>query len=192
MIHPVETAAETLVGRLRQTVGNTSLAADGQILMPGLWSSYDTAQGAISGRYEAGGDGLLRLSLKVERPGRWCTLSFLLGEGPLAEGDVLGVVADLAGSVPAQIGLTLRTVRGKVQHELAFDDALALVPGGSVQTALLMIPPTGVPADAAGRRLLMLKLPQTDIEIALRDLRIFVLPAADAQTPAESVAVQAE
>lgn len=178
MTHPIESASDALIARLRQTAESADLVADGQVLLPGMWSSFDAARAEIAGRITAGDAALLRIALAVPRPGRWCTLALALDATPLAEGDVLGVVADLAASAPAEIALELRSLRGRRRHEVVFDDRLALTPEGTVATALLTVPPGGLPGEPASRRLLVLKLPQIDIDIVLRDLRLFVLPAA--------------
>lgn len=193
MSHPVEAAAEALIAALRAHSGSAELAADGPLLLPGLWSCHDTERGRIAGRAIAGAGPLLRLEFEVTRPGRWCTLSLAFGDAPLEEATVIGIVAELCASAPCEIGLGIRSVTADGPRDTAFADRLAAGPEARAQVALLTVPPASPLSDRARRRLLLLHLPQQSGWLEIRDLRLFVQPAAQpAPEPgAESVGAAA-
>ena len=189
MSHPVEQTADTALAALRRLQSSGPLASEADIV-PGLRLSFDTERGAIEAAHAAGPGPLLRLTLAVERPGRWLTLNLSLGGGVLAEGDVIGVVADLVASAPAEIGLSIRSGRGKRFRDTAFTDRFAVGPDGGVQVALHTVV-AGTPlADPASWRSLMLRLPPQSLDLEIRDMRIFVVPTGTAAgaPPAEAVA----
>ncbi len=194
MAHPAETATDTLIARLRGHAGEMPLPVDDEVFLPGLWGSFDAEQGALSGRLQAGDGALLRVSIAAERPGRWCTLSMNLGWTALPEGAVIGLVADLRSSRPTTITLHLRAIHGTERRDVAFDEGFALTPEGGAQVALLEVPPGSVLSAPDQRLTVVMDLPQTDIDIVFRDMRLFVLPdpipdpASDRETaaPAES------
>lgn len=175
MRHPIETTVETMLAQLRQMQGTQLLPGNGEVFLPGLWSSYDSDGGVVSGSYQAGDGAVLRVSLAVERPGRWCTLSLSLGQEALPEGAVLSLVADLRASRPVTITLMLRSVIDDHNSDVVLDDRFEAGPQGGVQVALLAVPPGSVLCAPAQRRLLILDLPQLDMEMEIRDMRLFVL-----------------
>lgn len=183
MAHPAEAAAETLIAGLRRRRADMALPADGEVFLPGLWGSFDDAEGALSGRCVAGDGALLRVSIAVERPGRWCTLSMDLGATALPEGAIIGLVADLQSSRPSHVGLQLRAIHGPEIHDIAFDEGFTLAPEGGAQVALLEVAPGSVLSAPDQRLVVVMDLPQTALEIVIRDMRLFVLPAADAAPP---------
>lgn len=175
MRHPIETAVETILAGLRAMQGTQPLPGNGEVFLPGLWSSYDSDEGAISGSYRAGDGAMLRVSLAVERPGRWCTLALSLGDEGLPEGAVISLVADLRSSRPVAVTLVLRSVLDGDNGDVAFEDQLEAGPQGGAQVALLTVAPGSVLCAQAQRRLLILELPQVDVEMEIRDMRLFVL-----------------
>ena len=183
MRHPIEATVDALIADLRAVRDETPLPANGPVFLPGLWGSHDTEEGAFEGRYIAGDGALLRLALSIRTPGRWCSLALALGPAPLEEGAIVMLVADLQASMPVMVTLDLRSVVEGAHRDLAFDDRLEPTPEGGVQVAMLTVPGGSVLTEPADQRLLLLGLPQTDVEITLRDLRLFVLPAAAAATP---------
>lgn len=186
-MHPIETFAETLIARLRRLQGQIPLPANGQVFLEGLWGSFDAEQAVLSGSYEAGDGALLKLAITAEKPGRWCTLALMLGEGTLDEGDVVGLVADLRSSRPASLTLCLRSMLGGSNRDVVFDDGFVLTPEGGAQVALLRVPQGSVLCAPDQRLVLLLELPQTDLEIVIQDLRLFVVPALDALADPEAV-----
>lgn len=186
MPHPIEQAADTLIAALRRHDGSAVLAADGEVLLAGLWSSHDAEQGRLTGRYVTGAGALLRLELEVTQPGRWCTLSFALGDAALAEDAVIGVVADLRASAPCEIGLGLRSVTAGGARDTGFAERFAAGPESRAQAALLTVAAASPLTDPARRRLLQLQMPQQSGWVEIRDLRLFVQPATGM---AESIAV---
>lgn len=187
MSHPVEQTADAAISALRTLEGSGPLASEADIV-PGCRLSFDTERGAIEAFHAAGAGNLLRLSLKVDKPGRWRSLNISLGGGALKEGDVIGVVADLAASEAAEISLSIRAGRGKRFRDTAFDDRIAVGPDGGVHVALHTVA-AGTPlADPASWRSLMLRLPPQSLELELRDLRFFVIPATATPEIAAAVA----
>lgn len=180
MSHPVESTAEALIARLRQQSGEIPMPGNGQVFLPGLWGGFDTAEGELSGHLRAGEGALLRLSFSVQRPPRWCAVALALGDAGLAEGSVIGLVADLRADRPAHLDLVLRSVEEGRNRDIRFDDGFELSPEGGAQAALLAVPP-GSTLTRPGQPLqLLLELPKTDIDIEIRDMRLFVLTAAEA------------
>ena len=183
MSHPVEQTAEAAISALRTLEGSGPLASETDIV-PGCRLSFDTERGAMEASNAAGAGGLLRLSLKVEKPGRWRSLNISLGGAALQEGDVIGVVADMAASEAAEIGLSIRAGRGKRFRDTPFDDRIAVGPAGGVHVALHTVA-AGTPlADPASWRTLMLRLPPQNLDLEIRDLRIFVVPVSAPAAPA--------
>lgn len=180
MSHPVEVAAEALIARLRQHREEIPMPSDGEVFLPGLWGSFDAQEGALSGRLRAGEGALLRVALSVERTPRWCTLALALGDQGLAEGCVIGLVADLRANRTGHVELMLRSVSGGQNRDVRFDDGLELSPEGGPQAALLAVPPGSVLSEPNQRLRLLLGLPRSDIEFEIRDMRLFVLPASGA------------
>jgi hypothetical protein len=192
MSHPVEAAAETLIAALRAHSGSAELASDGPVLLPGLWSSHDAQQGALAGRCVAGAGALLRLELAVTRPGRWCTLSLALGDAALEEDAVVGVVAEVRAQAPCEIGLGLRSLTRDGPRDTGFEDRLPAGPESRAQVGLLTVPPASPLSDPARRRLLLLHLPQQSGWLEIRDLRLFVQPAAQPEPDSGPESVRAD
>ena len=185
-VHPVEQTAEAALSSLRQIDSSGPLSSEAEIV-PGVRVSFDTERGRIEASHATGTGALLRLSLKVEQPGRWRSLNISLRGGVLQEGDIIGVVADLMASEAAEISLSVRAGRGKHFRDTPFDDRFAVGPGGGVHVALQTVTAGTSLTDRASWRSLMMRLPPQSLDLELRDMRIFVVPAGTVAVPGTAV-----
>ena len=182
MLHPIETTVSSLVSSLRSMTAQQPLPANGEVFIDGLLSHYDSNTADIHGRCRVGENTLFELSLIVQRPGRWCTLSLRLGSESLPEASVIGVVADIAASCPVQIELTLRSFVDGTRIDVPFEDQINTGPEGGVQVALLTATEGSVLCREAVNKMLVLHLPQITFDLVLRDLRVFVSTANKGQS----------
>lgn len=177
MPHPLETAADLAFDRLRAFAGRAE-ALPGHHILPGIWIAADTRDGAVQAAVEALPGGGLRLDLAVARPGRWLSLNVALDLAPLAAGEVLGVVAALAGTVPGPIGVSIRSGHARGHVDMTFPDRLEVGATPRAHVALLGVTAAMVPPDPPAWRNLMLHLPMRDLQLDLAEMRLFVQPAA--------------
>jgi hypothetical protein len=183
MRHPLETAADTVFARLRAFDG-AGPVAPGRHIVPGCWLAADTRQGEVTAALEPAPDALMRLDIRVVRPGRWLSLNFALDRTPLAAGDVLGLAADLAAEAELPLGVTIRSGQDGTEQDTSFPDRLVAAPDRRLGVALMTVAPSMALTRPPQWRNLMLRLPMRDMRLTIGDLRLFLVPTAGQKPPA--------
>jgi len=191
-----EEAWEAIRQRLRR-LAPVARMVPGKHVVPGLWLAADTEKGALEAACGPLPGGLMTLRARIRRPGRWLSLNASLGEGALGPDDVLGLVCALRAPRPVPCRLVLRVARPGGFENLPLSDEIAVGPDSAPHVATLSARELPILRRPAEWRNLMLLLPRTDFEIALQDLRLFVLegdslrPSAPARPGAEPPAARA-
>ncbi len=147
-------------------------------IVPGLYFSWSTAEGVTSLDLSADKGLLFRAQAHVAKPPQWFSFNVTLGKAAFAPGDVLGVVADLEGCEGDSLPLVVRSARDGETRGTLLQDRLSGSGDRAVQTALHTVDGGDFLAGAPAFHTLAMQLPKHDFTLALRDLRLFVIPAA--------------
>lgn len=177
MSHPCETFANGVLEALRALEAAGQAESDMRIA-EGFHPSWSADEGEVTFGFEARADNLVRLDVKVATPPRWLTQNIDLGVGAFEAGDVFGIVAEIAGDAGHGLEMFIRSdvEAGTVDTEL--DEPLPVPTGRGVVSALHTVR-AGDPILSASRfHMLGLRLPMRDLQLDIRDMRIFVVPAA--------------
>ncbi len=177
MTHPIEFASSRVIGDLR--LDHEQQYEDGTLrLTDGAYFSWEATKGKVHLDVVPELGALMHLSAKIEQAPDWLTFNIDLGEDTLVAGDVLGVVIEYQGFAGDDMELFLRSSRGGVLGDTILRDRL---PGSETRTTQVLLH-TLQPYDPAtgetGYHTLIFPLPKRDFTFELRDLRLFVVPAA--------------
>ncbi len=188
MNHSCEIFANGVIETLAALEAAGKAEVDGRIV-PGLHPTWDEEEGAVALSYRAEPGTLLQLEAQVSGAPRWLTLNIDLGPGAFEAGDVIGIVADIAGEAEDMLGMFIRstTQGGDVDTELA--EPLFVAAQQRVAAALHVVAPQDGVAGSERFHMLGLKLPKRDFRLEIRGLRVFVRPAAEVpEAPAMTLA----
>lgn len=179
MSHSCETAANAALEALAALDASGKLGADERIV-PGVHPTWDGQEGTVALSYQSGGDNLLRLDATVTGWPRWLTLNLDLGVGAFEAGDVIGLVAEVAGDRTYDLDMFIRSDsdQGAVDTELR--EPLRVTPEPCIAAALHSVAASD---DMSGRErfhMLGIRLPKQDFRLDVRALRVFVRPASEA------------
>lgn len=148
-------------------------------LVEGAYFSWDSDEGEAILTLKHVPDLLFTLEAKVTRHPRWFSFNLSLGEDSFVPGDVLGVVAKFETKSNESFPFFVRTSRENADlADTHLQEGLTGGVGNVVQTALHTFEPFDAATQGPGFHTLVMQLPPRDFTLELRDLRVFVLPAA--------------
>lgn len=176
MSHSLEVFTASCIADLRQATLN-GMAVNNAPLAEGIYFSWDDEHANIALTLEATQQELFSAKGTVEGTPEWFSLNITLGQDRLEAGDVLGVVIEAETAAKLTGDPFVRSAwpdGGYVDTEM--QDTLDLAAGHHIQVLLHT-----VKADEAltsdAYLTLVLPLPHTDIEVSIKDIRIFVIEA---------------
>lgn len=176
MGHSCETFANGVLEALAAHRGAGTVANNARIVA-GFHPTWDDEDGAVTLTHDCGPETMVRLEASVAEQPKWLTLNLDLGVGAFEPGDVIGIVAEIAGDDQAELTMFIRTSgeHGEVDTELAEPLALAAAP--RVATALHTVGPGDNLAGEERFHMLGMRLPRRDFKLDIKEMRVFVLPA---------------
>ncbi len=123
-------------------------------------------------------ESLLKFEYEVETKPRWLTLNIELGNARLEAGAILGIVANLSGGAGSELNMFVRTTRDDEFVDTQFDEGLLGSDVPSVRVAMHQLAQDSGSVGATGFHTLIIELPFKKFDLDLREVQIFVLPAA--------------
>lgn len=176
MTHPSELFIAQTVADLRKAEFDTSVE-NNTPFAASLYFSWDEEHGQVVITAQSGSHDLLRADITCSGAPQWFSLNIPLGETQFAAGDVLGVIFDIDSSDAQELSLFVRSAQGVGYIDTHLQDMLILQEGRNICTMLHTIGPSDGLAQGAGYHTLILPLPSGNLKLALKDARLFVLPA---------------
>ena len=177
MPHPVELVASRMVADLRL---NPMLRHEENMLTltNGAYFSWDETKGEVSLDVSPELGAILHLKAKVSKAPNWFSFNFELGDGVFETGDVLGIALEFEGFAGETLKPFLRTARDGVLEDTLLQDRLEGSATRETRVLLHQMRAVDPATGAAGYHTLVLPLPLRDFVMELRDMRLFVIPAA--------------
>lgn len=147
-------------------------------LSEGIYLSWDDegSDVSVSARSEIGR--LLVLEAAVKGNPRWFSLNFSLGGGVISAGDVLVIAAEGYARGGLAVPFFLRSAQGEWTEDTHASKPLVIPSQNSIATALHVVGAAQPMLGAEAFHTLIFNLPKSSFGISLRDLRMFVIPAA--------------
>jgi hypothetical protein len=183
MTHPLELSFASRLAALRLD-HQPQHETDTLTLAQGVYFSWDAGKGDVTLDVTPETGMLMHMRAAVRSVPDWMSFNIELGDGQLAPGDILGVVAELNGGAGETMPAFIRTSRGGELSDTYLADPLEGSDTRAVRTLLHPVREGEGLAGAPGYHTLVLPLPRRDFTLELRDLRIFVLPASRGVLPA--------
>lgn len=176
MIHPVQTFTRRTLSMLRDAATVQGGEAESPVASA-IYISRDREEGDVETTVTSEPGQLIRISGRITSPPRWLSLSIPLGEAVFRPGDILGLVAEVAGDRDHALSLFVRTGREGNLADTPLGVELAVSRKRQVVTLLQDIEPSMPLAGDTGYHTLVAPLPWQDFVLDLLDLRVFVVPA---------------
>ncbi|MDA7429620.1 hypothetical protein PGB28_14210 [Primorskyibacter aestuariivivens] len=177
MPHPVELAASRMVADLRL---NPQLRRDSNVLTltEGAYFSWDETNGEVALDVTPELGAIMHLKAWVSKVPNWFSFNFEMGDAAFTAGDVLGIALEYEGFAGETLKPFLRTARDGVLEDTVLQDWLEGSAARETRVLLHQIRAVDPAAGAPGYHTLVLPLPLRDFTMELRDMRLFVIPAA--------------
>lgn len=176
MKHSCETFANGVLEALGAYQGTGALENNARIV-PGLYPSWDTANGTVTLNHEAGPENLCRLEAKVAGQPEWLTLNLDLGDGSFEAGAVIGIVADVAGGSDLSLQMFIRTSAEQGGVDTGLTERLPVSASRRVVTVLHTVGADDGVAATDRFHTLAIRLPRHDFRLEIHDMHFFILPA---------------
>lgn len=147
-------------------------------VVPDISFSWDNDDGEVAISLKSNTGYLGELWGKVSGAPRWVSLNLSLGRCSFQAGDVLGIVVELEGCQDQSFPAFIRSTRGDGFSDTYLDDILTGSEDRAVRTLLHKVSTYTEMAGAETHHTLIIPLPRKDFRLYLRDMRLFVIPAA--------------
>lgn len=157
---------------LRQPVENNVRLA------PEIYFSWDDKRGKVALEMKSSAGHLADIWAKVSGDPRYVSFNISLGECSFNAGDVLGLIVDFEGCAGQTLPLMIRSALNGAMADTPFLDPLVGSEDRAVHTLLHAIRPQEALTGPAKHHTLIFQLPHKDFWLDIRDLRLFVIPAA--------------
>ena len=177
MTHPIELSAARTVQSLRLNNYPKSNKSD-VTLADGVYFSWDASGGDVTLDVWPEKGLLFGAKAKVRRKPGWLSFNLSLREGSFEAGDILGLVLDFEGCAGEHLPLFIRSARAGEMKDTYLQQPLQGQSSRAVQTFLHTVQGASDLCGTSAFHTLVVCLPMRDFSFVLRDLRLFVLPAA--------------
>lgn len=175
-MHSCETFANGVLGALGSYQGVGAIENNHRIV-PGLYPGWDEEHCAVTMTHTATPEDLITLEGKVTGQPRWLTLNLDLGSGTFEAGEVIGLVADIAGAGAYSLELFIRTSAEDGNIDTVLAERLPVSTTPRVVNVLHTVGPDDGVVASDRFHTLAIRLPQFDFRLEMRAMRLFVLSA---------------
>lgn len=177
MTHPIELNAARAVQSLRLDHHPQHKKSE-LTLADGVYFSWDADGGDVSLDVWPEQGMLLGAKARVQRKPGWLSFNLSLREGNFEAGDILGLVLDFEGCAGETLPLFIRSARTGEMKDTYLQQPLQGQSSRAVQTLLHTVHGDSALCGTSAFHTLIVNMPLRDFSFVLRDLRLFVLPAA--------------
>ena len=183
MTHPVELHVSQILQSLRPDRFSEPLVQDVHVV-PDVFFGWDETGGSVTGTVSSEPGALLTIETQVSGTPSWVSLNIALGEDNFTEGEVLGLVIEAEGPEDQAFSFFLRSARAQgAPADTEIADRLVTTGAVNVTTLLHRIDAQDGVAWQPGFHMLVMRLPAHDTRLVIRDMRLFVVPAARGLRP---------
>ena len=145
-----------------------------------VFLNWDKDEADVRARLVPEEGALVSVEAEVTGAPRWFSLSVALGDQRFAEGEVVGLALSARAGAPFSMAPFLRIGGGPDERNSRFGDAIGIGEADSV--AVRLLPLGWREADGVARHaMVILPLPKESFRFTLVNMRLFVLPAGQAQ-----------
>lgn len=178
MTHFAEIFTASAVSILRSTDLSQRLENNTPVV-PDIYFSWDEEGGQVDLTLKSLNGYMGDIWGKVSGAPSWLSLNLSLGRCSFAVGDVVGIVVELEGCADQSFPAFIRSGReGGGESDTYLDDILKGSEDRVVRTLLHKVSAHSDMAGAEAFHTLIVPLPRKDFHMSLRDIRLFVIPAA--------------
>lgn len=179
MTHFAELFTASAISILRSSDFSQSLENNTPVV-PDIYFSWDDEEGNVDVTLKSLNGYMGEIWGKVSGAPRWLSLNLSLGTCSFTAGDVLGLVVELEGCPDQNFPAFIRSDRAGAHSDTYLDEILKGSEDRAVRTLLHKISPHSGMIGAEAFHTLIVPLPLKDFRMNLRDIRLFVIPAARA------------
>lgn len=148
-------------------------------VVPDIYFSWDDKEGEVDMTLKSLSGYMGEIWCKVSKTPRWLSLNLSLGKCNFAAGDVLGLVVELENCPDQNFPAFIRSTReDDTLSDTYLDEILKGSSDRAVRTLLHKVSPQSSLVGAEAHHTLIVPLPCKDFHMSLRDIRLFVIPAA--------------
>ncbi len=178
MTHFAEIFTASAVSILRSSDFSQKLENNSHIV-PDIYFSWDDEGGEVDITLKSINGYMGEIWSKVSGTPGWLSLNLSLGNCSFAAGDVLGLVVELEDCPDQNFPAFIRSMReGGAPSDTYLDEILTGSRDRAVRTLLHKVSQHSDMAGAQAYHTLIIPLPLKDFSMNLRDIRLFVIPAA--------------
>lgn len=177
MTHVSELFTSNALSILRNTQLTQDIENDVHFV-PDVYFSWDSDHGKTALSFKSVPGQLGTIWARVSGGPEWLSLNLSLGECTFAKGDVIGLVTELEGCDTQRFAPFIRTMRDGEIEDTFLQEGFTGSEDRAVQTALHTLEGYDPMIGRTGFHTLVIPLPRKDFQLQLRDLRLFVIPAA--------------
>lgn len=178
MTHFAELITASAVSILRSSDFSQTLENSTHVV-PDIYFSWDNEEGEVDVTLKSINGYLGEIWCKVSGAPRWLSLNLSLGACSFTAGDVLGLVIELENCPDQSFPAFIRSTReDDVLGDTYLDDILKGSRDRAVRTLLHKVSPHSNMVGEEAFHTLIIPLPRKDFHMNLRDIRLFVIPAA--------------
>ncbi len=145
---------------------------------PDIYFSWDSSQGTVEIALKSYPGHLADLWAKVTGMPSWLSFNLSLGNCAFKSGDVLGLIVELEGCEGHTFPIIVRSTQDGELSDTTLQDSLKGSEDRAVRTLLHTIAPHEALTGPKRYHTLIIPLPCRDFELDIRDVRLFIIPAA--------------